>query len=308
MEPISLEEVVSLISEQPASEFVETLKNDNGEWKAKEEIKTALNEAYSNRLKKVVEEQKGRAVRERMTQAERFLKEKYGVESGDTLETRIEKLVESVQAKGGKEKIVEKTVELTEENALKNPVVEKLLKREVQERLAQAEKEANEWKAKYQEFISKTERERLDGAIQTEAANVLNGIKAALDKDPERRDKQIKMFLAGLKAVHKFKVDENGKPYPVNANGEPLEDEKTFSRITFADLVKRENIFGVHDFDPDKGSPGATSQTATSTSRSAPVPTDAAEFYKALKAEPDKLKRDAMMKAFEEKQKAQAGR
>ena len=300
---------MSLISEQPATEFVASLKNDNGEWKAKEEIKEALNNAYSSRLKKVVEEQKGRAVRERMTQTERFLKEKYNVESGDTLEARIEKLVADIEAKGGsggKEKIIEKMVDLTEETAMKNPVVQNLLKREVQERLASKEKEAEEWKNKYQEFITRTERERLDGAIQSEAANVLVGIKAALDKDPERREKQLRMFLAGLKAVHKFKVDESGKPYPVNANGEPLEDDKTFSRVTFADLIKRENIFGVHDFDPDKGSPGATSQSAnnSSNSRTVQVPVDASDFYKALRAEPDKLKRESMMKAFEEKQKA----
>lgn len=259
MENIILEELVRLIGKQQPAEFLATLKSENGEWKPEAEIKKTVAETYSGRLKEVVDEQKGRAVRERMTQAEKYLREKYGIESGDTLEDRIAKLVEVTEAKGGKEKIVEKTVELDEAGVKKHPAFQKLLKDEVVERLSSAEKERDEWKTKYAAYIEQQERERLESALKLEAINVLTAIRAALDKDEAKREKQINMFVAGLRSQFKFKLDENGKPYPVNANGEPLENG-SFARITYSDLVKQENVYGVHQYDPEKNSPSPTSQ------------------------------------------------
>lgn len=296
-----LEEVVSLISEQP-TEFLNTLKVENGEWKSKEEIKKAAHDAYSERLKKVVDQQKGRAVRERMSETEKFLKENWGVESGESLEARIKTLVETIEAKGGKEKIVEKHVELTDESAKSNPIVQKLLKAEVQSRLLEAEKERDDWKKKYSEYIESEQRSKLDTSLFSEASNVFGAIKAALHKDPEKRERQVKTFVLGLKSQYSFKLDANGKPYPVNGAGEPLEDPKTFATISLAELIKRENIFDVNNFDPDKDSPSPSNQQPGNNRQVAP-PTDTASFMKQLQAEKDPDKRRQIMEAYEAKLK-----
>lgn len=306
MEKVILEALAHLFK-QPATEFVATLKGDNGEWKSEEEIKASLNNAYSERLKQVVDEQKGRAVRERMSGAEKFIRDKYGVESGDTLEDRIAKLVEEIESKGGKERIVEKTVELDEDGVKKHPAFQKLLKAEVVERLTTAEKARDEWENKYKTYVQKQEQERLVHAINAKASAALDGIKAALDSDPDKRQKQINMFVAGLRGQYNFKLDEKGDPYPVNDNGEPIEDA-SFARVTFADLVKRENIFGVHAHDPNKGSSSPSSQPASGKQTvryQGAIPKSLPELTEALRKESDPSKREALKEAFKANMEAQ---
>lgn len=300
MENIIAEEVVRLLGQQPA-EFLGTLKTENGDWKPEDEIKSAVNNLYSNRLKQVVDEQKGRAVRERMTTAEKFIKEKWGIESGESLEDRIAKLAETIEAKGGKEKIVEKKIELDEEGVKKHPAFEKLLKTEVVQRLSAVEKERDEWREKHTNYVQQQEERRLYSAVNGETATVLETIKAALDKDPSTRKKQVNMFVAGLRSQYRFKLDDNGKPYPVNEKGEPMEDD-SFSRITFADLVKKENIFGVHQYDPDKNSPSPSSQPSGTppAKYTGAVPKDNASFMAALRKEPDPAKKEALKVAYKQ--------
>lgn len=300
-EPISMEEVVSLIFKQPA-EFLATLKSEDGEWKPKDEVVAAIKKADKIRLDTIAKGESGKAVRQRLTQVQKFIRENYGVESDtDEVEDHLKLLVEKIGGQAGKEKVVEKLIDLTEDSALNHPIVQKLLKSEVPKHTSELQRLLDDEKKKFREYLENDNRKKLDNALIEEAGRVLNSTKAALDKDDTIRQKQIKRFVAGLRADFNFKLDENGKPFPVDEHGEPLQEG--YVEIPFSDLVKRENIFGVHNYDPDKSSPGATSQPPGSTQRlNVPIPADLNAFNEAIKAEKDPIRRKAILDAFKAKQ------
>jgi hypothetical protein len=103
--------------------------------------------------------------------------------------------------------------------------------------------------------------------------------------------------VAGLKTDYRFKMGENGRPIPVDSHGEQLAQD--YKDVTFADLVKQENIFGVHTYDPEKGSAGAQSQPPARQQRfDVPVPKSMEEYQAALTAERDPARRIAIKEAY----------
>jgi len=293
---LELEEVVGLISKQPA-ELIASLKGDDGEWKTKDEIFKELRRADKERLDAVVKGENGKAVRLRMKKAQDFIREQYGVESDSPeLEDHLKTLVEKM-GKPGQERVVEKLIDLDETRALEHPVVKALLKSEVQKTTAELNRQLEEKEKKHREYVEAEEQKRLDTILIQEAERTLAANKAALDKDPEVRAKQVKRFVAGLKTDYRFKMGENGRPIPVDSHGEQLAQD--YKDVTFADLVKQENIFGVHTYDPDKGSAGAQSQAPARQQRfDVPVPKSMEEYQAALTAERDPAKRIAIKDAY----------
>jgi hypothetical protein len=295
----NLEEVVGLISKQPA-EFLGTLKTEDGEWKPKDEILAAIKKEDKARLDNVVKGEAGKAVRLRLKQAQNYIRENYGIESdAPEIEDHLKTLVESIKATSGKEKIVEKTVELTEETALQNHIVKNLLKSEVTKTTLELQRQLEDEKKKFQSYIEEDGKKKLDASLYEEALKVLTATKAALSKDETQRQKQIKRFVAGLKTDFNFKLDENGKPYPVDKEGEPLQEG--YVEVSFADLIKKENIWDNHNFNPELNSPGANSQPPTQ-KFAGQIPKDQTALQEALRSLPgeaNKAKRAELMTAFE---------
>ncbi len=293
---LELEEVVGLISKQPA-ELIATLKSDDGEWKTKEEVLAAIRKADKDRLDAITKGESGKAVRLRMKKAQDFIREQYGIESDAAeLEDHLKLLVDKM-GKPGETKTVEKIVDLDEEKALQHPVVKNLLKTEVSKTTAQLQKQLEDKDKEFKAYVEEDKRKKLDAVLMVEAEKILVSSKAALDKDPATKEKQIRRFVSGLKADFRFKLDDSGKPVPVDANGEILQEG--YNDVTYADLVKKENIFGVHQYDPDKGSAGASSQQQSKPQRyDGQVPKSDTEYVAALQAEKDPQKRAALRDAY----------
>ena len=293
---LELEEVVGLISKQPA-ELIASLKGDDGEWKTKDEIFKELRRADKERLDAVVKGENGKAVRLRMKKAQDFIREQYGVESDSPeLEDHLKTLVEKM-GKPGQERVVEKLIDLDETRALEHPVVKALLKSEVQKTTAELNRQLEEKDKRHREYVEAEDNKRLDVILVQEAERILVANKAALDKDPEKRARQIKLFVAGLKAENRLKLGENGKPIPIDGNGDPLSVD--YKDVSYADLVKNANIFGVHTYDPDRGSAGAQSQAPARQQRfDVQVPKSMEEFTAAIAAEKDANKRIAIKEAY----------
>lgn len=297
---LELEEVVGLISKQPA-ELIPSLKGENDEWKSKEEILAELRKADKTRLDAIAKGESGKAVRLRMKKAQDFIRTNYGIESdADEVEDFIKLLVEK-SGQPGKEKIVEKLVDLDEQKALEHPIVKALLKSEVHKATADFQKQLEDERGKMRAFIEEEGRKKLDAILFKEAEKALLASKAALDKDPSTREKQVRRFVAGLKTDYRFKLDENERPVPIDSTGEQL--SVNYQDVSFADLVKQENIFGVHHYDPDKGSPGASSQPhAKQPKYEGQVPKTLEEFTAALAKETDPAKRLALREAYKASQ------
>lgn len=294
---LQLEEVIGLFPKQSATELAVSLKDENGEWKSKDEILTALKNEQKKTLDTVAKGESGKAVRLRMKQAQNYIKENWGIESdANEIEDHLKLLVETVQGKAGKEKIVEKVVDLNEETALQNPIVKKLITAEVGKATSDYQRKYEEKEREFKSYIEQDKLRKLNSKLISEATRVLKANKAALDKDEAIQARQIKRFVAGLQSEIKFKLDENDNPIPVDENGDPLQEG--YVEISFADLIKRENIFGVHNYDPDKDSAGAVTRTPQQQRLNVPVPTDLASFKEAMANEKDPAKKKAILEAY----------
>lgn len=256
MENIIAEELVRLTGKQPA-EFFATLKGEDSEWKSEDEIRKAVKELYDGKLQTVVKDQSGRAVRERMKGVQDYIRESYGVESDGKLEDHLAKLVEKVKS-DAPEKVVEKFKELDEAGLRKHPKFEELLKAEVTGRVSAAEQERDEAKKALNDYITAEETKKLDTALNVYANKALAGIKAKLSEDENVSARQVKMFVSYLKGAYNFRLADDGTPYPVNEKGDPLQNS-SYQDISFVDVVKAENTFELHQFDPNKQ--GAEAQT-----------------------------------------------
>jgi len=306
MDNFTVEEMVSLAlpGQQPA-ELIASLKGEKGEWKSKEELKSILPKVFSESIKSIVETQKGRAVRERLATAEKALMpflEEFGVSKEEQIETTVKKLVETVKARSGTEKIVEKTIELTEDALKNHPLHLKLAKQVVRDATAELTRERDEVKKIHADYVQKLEGKRLDKALYTFVNRELTAAKAILPNDPAKREAQIQGYLLTLKRQHNFKLDEqdeNETPFPIDAAGNPLEDN--FTTVSMTELVRKTMPFDTHTYPPGYSTPGATTQTpkpAAIRTAQKVEEMSTADFRKAMAALSTDAEKETLSKAY----------
>ena len=274
MDQTLIEGLAALASNKPP-EFIGTLKTEEGEWLPSEDVAAKFKEAFSAKFKALRQSGKDQGLKEKGTEFEKFLLTKHSFSNSTNLKGTefLEAYLTDFAEKNVKE--VEKEVEvptekeLTKETALANPIVKELIKVAVGEKTAALETELNTERESFQLFKADIERSQVANAVKAGATQVLTAIKANLGDDEDTKAKRLNFFLESLNP-DKFKLDKKGKPYPVNAEGNHLEDEVTFRKVSFADYIKDRNPYGVHDFDPKKGSGspgGGQSSKSSGTSR-----------------------------------------
>jgi hypothetical protein len=281
------------------TEFLATLKGENGEWKP--EAAGLIKNHLTQHLEKTVTEQKGRAVRERMLNAEKSIKpfaEKYGIQWGAILEENLESLLKAADEKAGKETVITKDVEITDDLIAKHPYFKTLVSKEIAHAIDKTEKEKQAILAEYTGFKTRLETEKVNAAVRQSVEEELVKIKADLSKDPARRKNQIDTFVTSLMATTPCKLDENGRPYPVDGNGDPLSEN--YLPVTFQELVAKRNPYEVHAYDPNKDGAGARTQApGLGQPRIAPGQfTSNADFQAKLRAEKDPGKKALLTEAY----------
>lgn len=128
-----------------------------------------------------------------------------------------------------------------------------------------------------------------------------------LSEDPETQERQISGFAAILKSNYRFKLpeDTNEPPVPVNEKGDPLEDA-SFNRRTFSEIAQRENIFGVHQFDPKKKSPEATKTNQRPTVTQVGEIKGDADYMARMRKAKTREEKEAIRDAYKSQQEAAA--
>jgi hypothetical protein len=278
-------------------EFIATLKDDTGEFKP--EAADLVKKHLSDHLKKVVEEQSGRAVKSRMTQIEKPLKsvaEKFHIQWDGELEANLTKIVEKFDEQPVKEVFVPKVEDITEEMIAKHPNFTKA----VNAKVVNTEKE---WSEKYanlnKEFVTykaTNETKEVKKTVRQRAEEVLLANRAKLMEDATKRKLQLDVFVSGLSSNVNFKLDDNGEPYPVDGTGEQLMDG--YVPMTFQDFVLKNSIFEQHAVNPNYN--GAGAQTQQVGNKNVQTPKSMAELTQLTKNAKSDAEKEAYIKAYEQ--------
>lgn len=261
-----LKGLASLASKEP-SEYLGTLKSEDGEFLPEDQLVAKLKEDISKHyLSKIEaakaqnEDQRKRGVRERGEEVESFIKKQYGIDTTGRVEDQIGALVEKIRSEV---QPIETPAELTRETALEHPVVKELFDSKLKEALiaktSQIDKEKEELQKQLEDYIATQEREKIQNAVKLEALTAFKDMRIRLEDDNKQTEPRTKALLR-LLMLNDFKLDENGKPYPVNKEGKQLENEMMHD-VSFTDLIKSINTYGYHEQDPNKGSASPSTKT-----------------------------------------------
>lgn len=125
-----------------------------------------------------------------------------------------------------------KSKELTKAELLKNPIVKQLL--EEKARLA------TEWEQKYEQISSEFEHDKVFNQTQGKIEEYL-AKKNPMWSDGAFGIRQKKLFLGTMQG-YKWKIGTDGKPYPVDADGEALRDPSNNNKLYTLESLIDSNI------------------------------------------------------------------
>jgi hypothetical protein len=232
-----------------AAELTAQLK-EGEDWKSEDDISSILSDTISNDFK-AGRESKAAEVSKTGTNAFlKFAKEhgwippegaKYPQMLGQFSDWLKEQKPEPTEP--GK-----KPEEMTEAELAKLPIVKRL----IDARLQAVTSEKETLQSEFEGYKKQQTRKSVEETAKAEAVRILREKKAILETDGIPEEKRIAAFHR-LIDWSKVGLDANGKPIPVNEDGEQLTDPNTGRPITFESMVVAENPYGFHTVDPKKG-------------------------------------------------------
>ena len=270
---VSLTALAIAFGETPesfASQFVEQIEGE-------ETPKPITGDALIEKLKAVFSETRTRFLtegqkigkRERMSEFERQVRAKYG----ETYKQQGEALIDAiVTAKAQEAEALRTELEGLKSKGIKPSDLKGLSDEDAKafianhpfhaESLAAAKAEVAAKEAALEEFKQQVEGEKITGAVQSRAMELLESEyrpKLTGNAEIDRRTKQA--FLRELLDTAKYKVEETGQVIALDPHGEPLKSPTTYLPLSFDQLALNTaaNWFERHPVDPNKQSPGAAS-------------------------------------------------
>lgn len=279
-------------------EFIASLKDENGEFKP--EAADLVKAHMGSHLKKVVDEQSGRAVKTRLTQIEKPLKsvaEKFGLQWEEGLEMNLTKIVEKFdEQQPVKEVIITKDVEITDDVIVKHPNFSKALSEKMRDREKLLNDKYELLNNEYSKFKSEVQTKEVKKTVRQRTEEVLVQNRAKLWDDPVKRKLQLDTFVNGISVGVNYMLDDNGEPFPVDRNGEQLMDG--YVPMTFSDYVLKQSIFDQHAANPNYN--GAGAQTQSVGSKNVQTPKSLAELDKLTAEAKSPAEKEALIKATEQ--------
>lgn len=296
MQVLELLEVFASLTGKSQQELKTALtKADSEDLKDKAEIEQAIKTAFGEKLQSVSQSQYSRGLKEKATTIEKTLKDKYGIETGATVEERIEALIVDVQGKAASNNQGEGAKELTIDELRKLDLVKQIISEEAKalnEKLSETE---NAFSA----FKRETSNAQKAAILKKKIAESMVKINARLGEDEETKAKRLQFFSDSLASnLDAFKLNEQGEVVPVGADGNQITDQ-FHNPVTFLDFVKERNPYGVHQHDPSKGSPSPKNPPAGN-SRARMSFKDRAALDEYLHTETDRKKRVQAMSDYRE--------
>lgn len=248
-----------LTNKQDQTEFLAALKDADGDnFKAGDALKEALI-PYSQKLrqhfkKEGIDETTRRLNTkwEKQFDEEGFTPQSQGVEIIGEWKNYVKSKIKPT------EKVVTKEVELTEETAVQNPVVQRLIATRTQ--IVSKEKDT-----KIEELTTKLQAQhnaRVEDALRKGIIEVAKSAKINLGDNATTVNARTRSLMREAKSkAHDFKINqETGEITPLGKDGSPLKDSQLFNEMSFYDFIVKEvnedgNLFPISQVDPSKNSP-----------------------------------------------------
>jgi hypothetical protein len=273
-----LQSVAAALGESPdtfLSQFVEQAEGEDSPKPVAIEIATERLKAVVDGLKaRVSDAEKRKGVRERMLQVEAEIKAAYGIPATEKKE--ILPLIASIVAKHSDEnEQLRQQLEAAANKGIKATDLKGLSDEDAKafianhpfhaESLAAAKAEVAAKEAALEEFKRQVEGEKITGAVQTRALELLDTEYRPKFTGNAEIDKRLRnSYLRELLETAKYKV-EDGKITALDQHGEPLKNPANYLEMSFDQLALNTaaNWFERHPVDPNKQAPGASGGKAT---------------------------------------------
>lgn len=274
---VSLTALAIAFGETPesfAAQFVEQIEGE-------ESPKQITGDALTEKLKAVISETRTRFLtegekmgkRKRMTEFETAMRAKYGEQFKQQGESMVEAIVtfkeqEAERLRVELESLKSKGIRPSDLKGLSDEDAKAFIANHPfhAETLAAAKAEVAAKEAALEDFKRQIESEKITGAVQTRALELLETEyrpKLTGNTEIDKRTKQA--FLRELLDTAKYKVEETGQILALDAHGEPLKSPTTYLPLPFDQLALNTaaNWFERHPVDPNKQAPGASGGKAT---------------------------------------------
>lgn len=200
-----------------------------------EDLQEILTAKAQDRIKEIRKNAKdmayGRAKREEYSAAEKLIKEKLGIDKGDTLEDMLESYLAN---QGSNQDKPSKKNDLTLDDMLKHEAM--------QNHIAKFRKQIEELTNAVQQEKQARQQDQFNYGFEGQLRNALNAINADLGEG-EQAKTRFEMYKMYLTNKHKFNKDYA----PIDENGDPLFSENGYDPLQLTDLVKKTWTFGVKE-------------------------------------------------------------
>lgn len=272
-------ELIGKLINVPSQELIANLtKNGEGNELIEEaEVKTFLENAFSNKINTVGTDNLKRGKREALTALEKSIRSKFNVSSQaqgiDLVDLVVNSQLEAAKA-GNNPTNPPKTDNLTLESIKKLPIYQSLvdsIKNPFEERYFNLEKEYNTFKT---EQLTNQKR----AIAYKMATQILDKHKAILGEG-ETRNKRVNFFNNSI-PLDRLQISEvEGKPQVtvLDANGNKMVDRYQ-TPISYEQFIKDLNPYGFHKHDPSKSGTGGEGGIGGGTGGSSTVFKTDAEF------------------------------
>lgn len=283
------EEFLASVLGTTAGEITDALKDGEND-KPQDEIESFLKEKFEGRIFKAKNDGKkeghGRGLKESLTNKEKELKAKLGVE-GDTIDEIIDAALEAATKKAAlnPDDVKNSDIYINEVKRLKTLIAEK----------------ETELANKDQSF-TKAETMRLAKEL---GLKYLNEKKFVLSDDEDIKDEALANLFGKLEDDHTKLSVIDGKVVVVDSNGKPKENEQGTKEISFEDhFVSKAKRYFKQAVADDRKSPANKNDGKTgNVTPEMPELNTAEDLYKALEGEKDVIKQKAIKAHYDEKVK-----
>lgn len=273
---IPLDALAAALGESPDNFLSQFVEQADGE----DEAKPLTGDALNAKLKAVFDETKSRFLtegqrtgkRERMNEFERQVRAKYGEQYKQQGESLIDAIV---TAKAQEAEQLRKELEAATSKGIKASDLKGLSEEEAKAFIANhpfhaqeiqaAQAEIAKREADFEAFKQQIEVEKITGAVQSRALELLDTeYRPKLTGKPEIDKNLREAYLRKMLETAKYKVVD-GKLIALDQHGEPLKNanyiEMTFDQLA---LNMASQYFEQHPVDPNKSAPGASNGKTTS--------------------------------------------
>lgn len=250
------EELAVRLSGKKADELKTLISNEEGEPKdnAAELFADLVKDKFLTVERDRAENAYKRGIKEKAEAIEAALKplfKAHGIHA-DKVEEGLTELSDKLKnVKPGKSGTTDEPQELTKDDIKKLPAYQELL----DEDLSKVRAQVDEWKAKYSDFTSQVEREKVIATAREKALSILDGKNAVWGDDKAR---QLDFFFRAV-GTDNLSINDKGELELLDSDGQPLRDDSR-NRITFENFILdswQTAGYRFHDAPPESGSAGA---------------------------------------------------